>query len=178
VTLASFQDYLNNKRNPPPSANDCANVSGRDAGPDMISAEDQSLRELKIRIDRAEEMEKSIKYLRIEARISKRVALAELIGRYIEERDAKKVAPKKRQKTQSLKNRFIDRLFPETIKYKSQQLSKNENKQVIKEEKCPRQEAKDKFKYWLQLGEPLARMAKRYGIAVLVLLPDKLSDKE
>jgi hypothetical protein len=68
----------------------------------------------------------------------KRVALAELIGRYIEERDAKRVAPKKKRKTQSLKDRFIDILFLETIKYKSQQLSKKKNKQVIKKDKCPR----------------------------------------
>jgi hypothetical protein len=58
----------------------------------MISAMDQRVRELKNRIVGDEKAKKSMKYLQIAACISKRVALAELIGRYIEERDAKKAA--------------------------------------------------------------------------------------
>jgi hypothetical protein len=65
------------------------------------------------------EDEKSIKQWRIAVRISKRVALAELIGKYIEERDARRAVPKKRRKKQlpqsSPKDQFIDLLFPETI---------------------------------------------------------------
>jgi hypothetical protein len=67
-----------------------------DAGPDIISASDQRLRKLKTRIISDEEDEKSIRQWRIAVRISKRVSLVELIGKYIEERDARRVVPKKR----------------------------------------------------------------------------------
>lgn len=77
--------------------------------------------------------------------------------------------PKKRRKKQlpqsSPKDRFINLLFPETIKCKGQ-------------EKGPREKAKKKFDYWIQLGEPLAAMEKRYGIALLALLPETLTDKK
>ncbi len=49
--------------------------------------------------------------------------------------------------------------------------------QVI-EEKGPRENAKKKLDYWIQLGEPLARMAQCYGIAIVPLLPEKLTDKK
>ena len=55
---------------------------------------------------------------------------------------------------------------------------KNKNKQVIKKNKCLQKKAKGKFDYWIQVGEPLVRMDERYGIAVVVLFHDKLSDKE
>ena len=54
------------------------------------------------------------------------MALAELIGNYIKERDARRAVPKKRRKKQlpqsSPKDRFIDLLFPEATK--GEQLSK------------------------------------------------------
>lgn len=82
--------------------------------------------------------------------------------------------PKKRWKKQlprsSLKDRFTDLLFPETIKYKGEQLGKKE--------KGPQENAKKKLDYWIQLGELLARMAQRYGIAILALLHETLTDKE
>jgi hypothetical protein len=46
--LATVQDYLNYVLRPPASTDDCADVLERDAGPNMISASDQWLRELKI----------------------------------------------------------------------------------------------------------------------------------
>lgn len=56
--------------------------------------------------------------LRVVIRISKRVALAELIGRYIKERDARIAMPKKRRKRElprlSPKDRFTNLLFLET----------------------------------------------------------------
>ena len=95
-------------------------------------------------------------------RISKRVALAELIGKYIEERDARRAVPKKRLKKQlprsSPKDRFIDLLFPETIKYKGEKLCKKAQGIQVKD-KGPREAAKKKFDYWIQLREPLAEMA-------------------
>jgi hypothetical protein len=173
VTLATVWDYLKNKRTPLSSTDDCADASEQDVSPD-ISSSDQRLRELKNRIVRDEKEEKSINRRRIAVRISKRIALAELIGRYIQEREARRAVPKKRRKKQlprsSPKDRFTDLLFPETIRYKGEQLGKKE--------KGPRENAKKKLDYWIQLGEPLARMAQRYGIAILALLHETLTDKK
>lgn len=53
---------------------------------------------LQNRIVKDEKAEKIVKYLGISICISKRVALAELIGRYTEERDARTAMPKKKRK--------------------------------------------------------------------------------
>ncbi len=139
-----------------------------------ISASDQRLRGLKSRIVRDEKAEKTIKHLRVAVRISKRMALVELIGRYIEESEAWKAMPKKRRKMQlpgsSPKDRFTDLLFPETIKYKDEQLGKKKN--------GLREKAKQKIDYWIRLREPLARIAQRFGCAILSLVTEKLNDKE
>jgi hypothetical protein len=131
------------------------------------------LRGLKKRIVRDEEDEKSIRQWETAVRISKRVALAELIGKYIEERDARRVMPKKKRKKRlpplSPNDCFIDLLFPETIKNLSKMA---QGMQVIKKKTGPREDATSKFNYWLQLGEPLAVMAQRYGIVVVALLPE------
>jgi hypothetical protein len=95
-TLATIWDYLNYMRTLLPSIDDYTNALEQDIGPNTISALDQRLRELKNYIVRDEKVEKSIKYLRIAIHISKRVALVELIGRYIEEMEARKAIPKKR----------------------------------------------------------------------------------
>jgi hypothetical protein len=49
---------------------------------------------------------------------------------------------------------------------------------LSKEEKGPREKAKEKFDYWIRLGEPLASMVQRFGSGILLLLPKKLTDKE
>jgi hypothetical protein len=182
VTLATVWDYLRYQRTPRSSADDSDDAPEGGTSLDIISASDQRLRKLKNRIISDEEDEKSIRQWRIAVRISKRVSLAELIGKYIEERDARRVVPKKRRKKQlprsSPKDRFIDLLFPETFKYNGKRLSKMaQGMQVIKK-KGPREDAKKKFDYWIQLGEPLAVMAQRYGIALLALLPETLTDKK
>jgi hypothetical protein len=138
---------------------------------------------LKNRIVRDKEAEKTVKYLGVAVRVLKRVALAELIGSYIEEREARRAVPKKKRKMQlprsSPKDRFTDLLFPETITYEGEQLSeKDKGMQMIEEEKSPRLKAKAKLDYWIRLGEPLARMAERFGHGILLLLPKKLTDKE
>jgi hypothetical protein len=73
---------------------------------------------LKYRIVRDETAEKTAKYLGVGIRILKRVALAELIGSYIEGRDARTAMPKNRRRRElprlSPKDRFTDLLFPET----------------------------------------------------------------
>jgi hypothetical protein len=90
--------------------------------------------------------------------------------------------PKKRRKKQlpqsSPKDRFIDLLFLETIKYKGEQLSKMAQGMQVIEEKGPREDAKKFFDYWIQLREPVAAMAQRYGIALVALLPKTLTDKK
>ncbi|RFU23676.1 hypothetical protein B7463_g12661, partial [Scytalidium lignicola] len=181
ATLATVRDYLHYQETLFNSADDCAYASEQIVLPDTPNALDQRLLLLKARIDRDEKVEKTLEYLEIAVRISKRVALAELVGRYIDEREARRAVPKKRRKTQlprsSPKDRFTDLLFPETVKY-SGHLSKDMTTQVSKKEKCPRAKAKEKLDYWIRLGEPLARMARRFGYGVLSLLPDNLTDKD
>ena len=59
--------------------------------------------------------------------VSKRLHLAELIARFIEERDVWKTTPKKRRKPNetrlSPRDRFVNILFPKTIKYKGKNIS-------------------------------------------------------
>jgi hypothetical protein len=74
------------------------------------------------------------------ARVSKRVHLAELITRYMEENQAKKAASKMRRNRKlprlSPMDRLTDLLFPEMIKFKSQQTSKKtKGKQMSKKDK-------------------------------------------
>lgn len=166
ATLKSIRKYLKYKQNPPSAVEDCADASEQDESAN-ISSSHQRLRKLKNRILRDEKDEDFVGQRQIATRISKRVALAELIGSYIEEKEAWKATPKKiRKKKLPPKNQFTDLLFPETIKYKG------------KKEKGPREDARAKLKYWIQLGEPLAAMAHRYGIATVALLHEKLTDKE
>lgn len=172
VTVATLWDYLKYKRNLLFFIDDCANASEQDASPDILLL-DQRLTELKNRIVKDEKDEKSISYRRIAVCILKRVALAELVGSYIKERDARKAVPKRRRKKllpgSLLKDRFTDLLFLDTIKYKEEQLGKENGLQ---------EEAKKKLNYWIQLEEPLAMMAQRYGIAIMLLLPKKLTEKK
>ena len=63
------------------------------------------------------------------AQFSKRVHLAELAGKYIEETKAWKAAEQKRKwgkavRRQSVKERFTDLLFPRTIGWKGQRPGK------------------------------------------------------
>jgi hypothetical protein len=127
---------------------------------------------LKDRIVRDETAEKTAKYLGVGIRILKRVALAELIGSYIEGRDAGTAMPKNRRRRElprlSLKDRFTDLLFPET----------KQTEEEDRERKDARKKAKAKLSYWITFGDPLAGMAQRFGYGILALLPAKLTDKE
>jgi len=93
---------------------------------------------------------------RLIARLSRRVCLAELIGKYIEETESRRAEPRKKRRTMShrssINDRFTDVLFPETIKCKGEQLSKQEKGQQHKRVKSPRDQAKETLKYWIQLG--------------------------
>ncbi|KFZ03400.1 hypothetical protein V502_10981 [Pseudogymnoascus sp. VKM F-4520 (FW-2644)] len=101
------------------------------------SSSDQRLRNLKNGIITLENTNKSTKSMKIVSRVKKRVYLAEVAGKYMEETATRKAEPKKR-----------------------------------------RERAKEKLEYWMSLGEPLAVMAQRYRIGIILLLPKKLTDKE
>lgn len=98
--LATLWDYLKRQRTPLYSADDCADALEQETGLDTISASDQRLRVLKNCIVRNEKAEKTVKYLGVAVPVSKGVALAELIGSYIEEREARRAVPKKKRKMQ------------------------------------------------------------------------------
>jgi hypothetical protein len=97
VTLATVRDYLRYQQTPRSSADDLLDDAPEEgASLDIISASDQRNRELRNRIISNEEDEESIQQWQIAVCISKRVALAELIGNYIKERDARRAVPKKK----------------------------------------------------------------------------------
>jgi hypothetical protein len=97
------------------------------------------------------------------AQLSKR--LAELIGKYIEEKEARGAECKKKRRKiprrLSVNGRFTDVPFPETIGWKGKQPSKKEGEQD-KRRRTPREKANARLNYWIQLGGPLARMAQRF----------------
>jgi hypothetical protein len=141
---------------------------------DIVTASDQWLRELKDYIIRDEETKKSLKVWTRKAKVSERLHLAALIGRFIEERDAWKTAPKKRRKPNEIRlspiDRFVNVLFPETMQYKGEHISQ--------EKKEKRRAAKEKFERWIRRGEPWARMVQCFGYGIILRVPDKLSDEK
>ena len=169
-TLATIMDYVNYTANPPPSADYCADTLEEYQGPDTTS--DQRFRVLRIVRDEAEE--EIVKYLRVNIRISKLFALAELSIRYSEEKKARRVVPKKRRKKElprlSPKDRFTDLLFPE--------IGNIEGEEERNDARKARKEAKGKFSYWITLGDPLAELAKRFGSLILLILPESLTMTE
>ena len=171
VTLTTLKDHVKDTATLSPST-DNADILEGGPGPKTISASDHRLRALKNHIFQDEKAEKTTKYLGVAIRTSKRVALAELIGRYIEERDARTAMPKKKRKRElprlSPKDRFTNLLFPET------QQTKEKDEEIAH----TRKKAKAKLSYWIALGEPLARMSQRFGYGILDLLPRNLTDKE
>jgi hypothetical protein len=146
------------------------------------SSSDQRLRNLKNGIITLENANKSLKSMKIVSRVKKRVYLAEVAGKYMEETAARKAEPKKRREKTlhrlSVKDKYTDLLFAERITNNGKQLSKEEGKQLLKGENGLQEKGKEKLEYWMSLGEPLAMMAQRYGIGIILLLPKKLTDKE
>lgn len=57
---------------------------------------------------------------------------------------------------------FTDLLFPKT---------RNSEEQT-------RKNAKARLSYWITVGEPLARIAQRFGYEILLRLPAQLTNKE
>jgi hypothetical protein len=145
---------------------------------------------LKYCIVRDEKAERTARNLAVAFRFSKRLALAELIRRYLEERDNRRAMTKKQRKMlgprSSVNDWFTDLLFPDTIQDKKGQLSgrakgkrgkKGRGTEItivdeeddqrgnedLQEERDPRQAAKSQLSYWIALGEPLARMIYLMG---------------
>jgi hypothetical protein len=175
-TLEWAWDYLSSVRNPTLCVSNKANedIPRQIGSLDIVTASDQWLRELRDHIERDEETKKSLKVSTRKAQVSERLHLAQLIGRFIEERDAWKTAPKKRRKPIEIRlsprDRFVNTLFPKTIKYKGEHISQ--------EKKEKRLAAKKKFEQWIGCGEPWARMAQRFGYGIILLIPNKLSNEK
>ena len=160
------------------------NGSNAEPNPDdyvpSTSSLDQRLRELKVGIITQEKTAKSIKNMKIVARVFRRVYVAELAHRYKEETAAREAERKKGRKDNlpvlSVKNRYTNLLFPEAIKtcgVKKQSKKKGKKKKID-----PRKQAKGKLEYWLKLGRLLDKLAQRYGIGIILLLPNKLTEKK
>ncbi|OBT87255.1 hypothetical protein VE02_02940 [Pseudogymnoascus sp. 03VT05] len=159
------------------------NGSNAEPNPDdyvpSTSSLDQRLRELKVGIITQEKTQKSVKSMKIVARVFRRVYVAELRHRYKEETAARKAERKMGRKDNlpvlSVKNRYTNLLFPETIKTCG--VKKQSKKKGKKKEIDPRKQAKGKLEYWLKLGRLLDKLAQRYGIGIILLLPNKLTEK-
>ncbi len=175
-TLEWTWEYLSSMRNPTLYVSNKANedIPRQIGSLDIVAASDQWLRELKNYIIRDEETKKSLKVWTRKAQVSERLHLAALIGRFIEERDAWKTAPKKRRKPNEIRlspiDRFVNVLFPETMQYKGEHISQ--------EKKEKRRVAKAKFERWIRCGEPWARMVQRFGYGIILRVPHKLSNEK
>ena len=133
-TLEWTWEYLSIMRNPTLYISNKANedIPRQIGSLDIVTASDQWLRELKDYIIRDEETKKSLKVWTRKAKVSERLHLAALIGRFIEERDAWKTAPKKRWKLNEIRlspiDRFVNVLFPEMMQYKGEHISQEKKR--------------------------------------------------
>ena len=57
-------------------------------------------------------------------------------------------------------------------------MSNEKDKQASPKKGYPREAAKRKVEYWIQLGKPLLKMVQRFGHGILLFLPENLTDKE
>ena len=142
------------------------------------SSSDARVQELTSCILQEEKESEQVKVMASLILLRKRVHLAELIGMYLEEVQSRKDEPRSIKRKMpgrpTVKDRFLDLIFPDTIDWKDRQPSKKESGQD--EEDNPRDTARGKFKYWIQLGEPLARMSQRFGVGIVPRLPKTLTD--
>jgi myosin heavy subunit len=154
----------------------------RSGGPDKIPTRDRRLKQLKFIIEDGWEKEKSLEIPKIVLQVSRRIHLVELTANYMEEIEAEKAAPKKRRRP-SVRERFIDLLFPYTIKYKSKKARKGKKGRKVSDQKGQqvseeevRERAEKTFEYWIRLGKPLWRISERYGLSILVVLPKEVTE--
>ena len=158
-------------------------------GLQIITAPDRLINQLRFRIEGVDEngesIDESVKSAKIVLQVLKRVYLVQLTAKF----EAEKAAPKKKGQP-SVRNRYTDLLFPETIKYKCKKASKGkEGKEVVSEEqrkqeeegeeerKEKRNQAKKRLDYWTKgLGEPLRIMTERFGYGILLRLPADVTE--
>jgi myosin heavy subunit len=157
-------------------------------GPQTIPAPDRLLKQLKFRIQDVDEkgksIDKSVKPAKVVLQVLKRVHLVELTAKF----EAEKAMPKKKGQ-RSVRDKYTDLLFPETIKYKRKKASKGkkgeevseeqrkQEKESEKERKKKRNQAKRTLDYWTKgLGEPLWRMTERFGYGILLRLPADVTE--
>ncbi|KAH9203502.1 hypothetical protein DL95DRAFT_418987 [Leptodontidium sp. 2 PMI_412] len=114
----------------------------RSGGPDNISARDRRLKQLKFLMDEGLKKEKSLETPRIVLQVSRRVHLVELTASYEEALEAERASKKRGQP--SVKERFVDVLFPHTIQYKTKK--DREGGKGSKEGKCGKGEKGKKRK--------------------------------
>jgi hypothetical protein len=106
----------------------------------------------------------SNKHELMENNIGKRVRLAELFNAYTVEEQAAGVSQG------SLINNFIDLLFPQTMNTTGQRASQSQRE--------ARKAAEKIFKRWIRLGERCAALIGRFGLGILVILPEDITDDE
>jgi hypothetical protein len=134
--------------------------------------------------EKGKSIDKSVKPAKIVLQVLKRVHLVELTAKF----EAEKAMPKKKGQ-RSVRDRYTDLLFPETIKYKRKKASKGkkgkevseeqrkQEKEREKERKKKRNQAKRTLDYWTKgLGEPLWRMTERFGYGILLRLPADVTE--
>ncbi|KAH9204065.1 hypothetical protein DL95DRAFT_529407 [Leptodontidium sp. 2 PMI_412] len=132
--LEDIQLFLNKVRHPVTSIDirPDQNAMERCGGPDEIPTRDRRLKQLGFMIEDGWEKEESLEVPKMVLQILRRVHLAELAAKYMEEVEAEadkaeaeadKAAPKEgRQPT--VKERFVNLLFPHTVKYTSKNTEK------------------------------------------------------
>ena len=170
--LITVWKYLNYKRLLAPSTDDYDNTSNKHTCHVALSSSDRRLIRLRNCFVREDKVEQFAGDIQRAARIAKMVALAEVIGRYLEEKDAWRAMPRKEKRKEKQKElpqlspkvRFTNLLFPQSQPFDMKVEGKSTPKTT--------------FDYWLQLGTPLARMSQRYGIAILALFAEILMDRE
>jgi myosin heavy subunit len=159
----------------------------RSGGPDKISTRDRLVKQAKFKLEDGWAKEKSLDFPKTVLQVLRRIALVELTAKYMEETEADEAAAPKKRGRPSVKERYVDLLFPHSIKYKRKKKEKKGKKgkrgkkvsdqkgQQVSEEEV-REKAEKAFEYWLRLGKPLWRMSKRYGLSILVLLPKEVTE--
>jgi myosin heavy subunit len=180
----------------------------RSGGLDKIPTRYRRLKQVKFILEDGWEKEKSLDVPKIVLQVSRRIHLVELTARYMEDTEAEKAASEKRRteakKTAFKKRRqpsakkkhqptvretYVDLLFPHTIEYKDQKAQKGKKGKKVKKGKQMsdqkgqqvsgadvREKAEKRFDYFIRLGKPLWKMSECYGLSVLAILPKEVTE--
>ena len=114
-----------------------------------------------------EEADRKLHQISMELRdnkICKRAHLVEMYNAYTVREQAAGVSKG------SLINNFVDLLFPQTMNAVDQRASQSQRE--------ARKAAENTFKHWIRLGERCAALINRFGLGILVVLPEDITDDE